>query len=328
MKPLKIGMISLSHGHAYSYMHEMSSLTETVLVGIADEEPVRGKEAADKYGVPYYSDYGDLLASEADAVVICSTNARHAELVKASAAAGKHVLCEKPLGIDREEMREMIEACRAGGVKLMTAFPCRYLSGVVQAKEAIDRGEIGDILAMKGTNRGKMPGGWFTDRERSGGGAVLDHTVHVADLMSWFLGNAEATEVYAQVGTLFHEVDIDDAGMLHFRFDNGVFGVLDPSWSRPAAFPTWGDVTLEIIGTKGVISIDAFSQKNEVYGGQSGTHWDYWGDNMDRLMIRDFARSIIRGIPVPVTGEDGERAARIALMAYESAALGRPVRSV
>ena len=151
----------------------------------------------------------------------------------------------------------------------MTAFPCRYITSVRQAKEAIDAGQIGEILAMKGTNRGSMPGGWFIEREKSGGGAVLDHTVHVMDLMHWFTGG-KAEEVYAHAETLFNDTEIDDAGMVHVKFANGVVAVLDPSWSRNRTFPTWGDVTLEIIGTKGVLNIDSFAQKNDVYSDVTG----------------------------------------------------------
>ena len=190
-------------------------------------------------GIPYYADYNELLAQELDAVVICSENARHAEITKRAAAAGKHVLCEKPLGLSEAEMLEMIQVCKDNGVQLMTAFPCRYITSVRQAKEAIDAGQIGEILAMKGTNRGTMPGGWFIEREKSGGGAVLDHTVHVMDLMHWFTGS-KAEEVYAHAETLFNDTEIDDAGMVHVKFANGVVAVLDPSWSRNRTFPTWG----------------------------------------------------------------------------------------
>ena len=82
----------------------------------------------------------------------------------------------------------MIDACKANGVLLQTAFPVRYNTTVVRAKQMIDEGKLGRILAMKGTNRGRNPGGWFVDPELSGGGAVIDHTVHVADIMRWITG--------------------------------------------------------------------------------------------------------------------------------------------
>ncbi|MFD0674711.1 Gfo/Idh/MocA family protein [Cohnella sp. GCM10027633] len=326
MTTLKVGMISFAHGHAYSYFESLNRMPEVSVVGIADEEAGRVRDLAERHGIPYYADYAELLAQDVDAVVVCSENAHHARLVIDAARAKKHVLCEKPLGISVDEMERMIAACRENGVQLMTAFPCRYLAAVVRAKEAIDRGEIGDIVAIKGTNHGSNPGGWFVDPALSGGGALLDHTVHVMDLMHWIV-QANVSEVYAYAATLFkEELAVDDAGMLHVKFDNGVFAVLDTSWSRPRSYPTWGDVTMEIVGTRGVISVDGFAQKNELYSDDTGkgVH-SFWGDDMDRYLIRDFVTALLQGKAVPITGEDGLRAAQVALVAYESNKLGQPV---
>ncbi|MBA2940882.1 Gfo/Idh/MocA family oxidoreductase [Paenibacillus sp. CGMCC 1.16610] len=326
MDLLKIGMISFAHGHAFSYFNSLLELPEVKIVGIADEVTSRVEGIAQRHEVPYYADYRDLLAQDVDAVVICSENVHHAKLVIDAANAKKHVLCEKPLGTTKEEMEQMIAACKHNGVQLMTAFPCRYLAAVVRAKEAIERGEIGDIVAIKGTNHGGNPGGWFIDKSLSGGGAVLDHTVHVMDLMNWFL-QSEVKEVYAYAATLFREeLEVEDAGMLHIKFENGVFAVLDTSWSRPKSFPTWGDVTMEIVGTQGVITVDGFAQKNDLFSNAAGKgQYTFWGDNMDAFMIRDFVKALRQGEQVPVTGEDGLKAAQVALAAYESAKLGQPV---
>lgn len=326
MKTLKVGMISFAHGHANSYFHSLRKLPEVQIVGIADEQKSRVQSLIDRYELPYFADYKELLALDMDAVVICSENVHHAQITIDAAKAKKHVLCEKPLGIAVDEMERMIAACKENGVQLMTAFPCRYLAAVVQAKEAVDRGDIGDIVAIKGTNHGSNPGSWFVDKKLSGGGAVLDHTVHVMDLMNWFL-QSKVKEVYAYAATLFQEdLPIDDAGMVHIKFENGVFAVLDPSWSRPASFPTWGDVTMEITGTKGVISVDGFGQTNALYSDEAGKgQWSYWGDNMDACMIQDFVKALLQGEQVPITGEDGLRSAQVAIAAYESAKLGQPV---
>lgn len=326
MNPLKVGMISFAHGHAFSYLRALANHPDVEIVGIADENRDRVQAVVERHELPYFADYRDLLRAAPDAVVICSENNRHAEITIAAAEAKAHVLCEKPLGIHVEEMEAMIEACNANGVQLMTAFPCRFLTAVEEAKKAVDAGEIGSIVAIKGTNRGTMPGGWFVDRTLSGGGALLDHTVHVMDLMHWFTGS-RATEVYGYAATLFHhELDIDDSGLIHVKFENGVFGVLDTSWSRPKSFPTWGDVTMEIIGTEGVISVDGLGQVNEVYTDETGKgRWHYWGDSMDDQMVKAFVNALIRQEPVPITGTDGLHSAAVALAGYRSAALGQPV---
>ncbi|WP_409345006.1 Gfo/Idh/MocA family protein [Paenibacillus sp. MBLB4367] len=326
MKTLKVAMISFAHGHAHSYVHSLLALPEVEIVGIADEEKSRVEAVVNKHGIRYYEDYRELLKTDADAVVICSENVKHAEHVIASAQAGKHVMCEKPLGVSVAEMERMIEACDSNGVQLMTAFPCRYLASVVNAKKAVESGEIGDIVAIKGTNRGSMPGGWFTEPSLSGGGALLDHTVHVMDLMNWFTGS-KVTDVYAYAATLFHEgLKVDDAGMIHVKFANGAFGVLDTSWSRPKSFPTWGDVTMEIIGTKGQMSVDAFAQSNELYSDATGKGvWSFWGDGMDEYMVKAFVTALLSGEPVPISGTDGLRSAEVALAGYQSVKQGQSV---
>lgn len=327
MKKLKVGMISFAHGHAFSYLHSLHAIPEVEVVGIADPIESRVSQVVSKHSLPYYANYHQLLDTDVDAVVICSENSFHAEITIAAARKGKHVLCEKPLGIHLEDMKEMISTCQDNNVQLMTAFPCRYLAAVVQAKHAIDRGEIGDIVAFKGSNHGTAPDGWFVDPKLSGGGALLDHTVHVMDLMNWFNGSSEAKEVYAYAATLFDDkLTVDDAGMIHVKFENGVFGVLDTSWSRKAPYPTWGDVNLDIIGTKGVISVNGLAQVNELYSRQnSAGQWNYWGDNMDEHLVRAFVQAIRSGQPVPISGEDGMRSTLAALAGYRSLKEGQPV---
>ncbi|RAP74714.1 Gfo/Idh/MocA family protein [Paenibacillus montanisoli] len=324
---ISVGLLSFAHGHAYSYASALRQREDVKLAGFWDDDADRARSVAAQLGLTQFDSLQELLASDIDAVIICSENAKHAELTLAAAAAKKHVMCEKPLGISVDEMERMIAACAVNGVQLMTAFPCRYIPAVIEAKKSIERGDIGEIVAVKGTNRGSMPGGWFVVPSASGGGAVLDHTVHVMDLMNWFV-QSDIVDVYAEAATLFHpELEVEDAGMVHVRFESGVVASLDPSWSRSRSFPTWGDVTMEIIGTQGVISIDAFAQKSDLYSDkETKAQWMYWGDDMDAGLVDGFIHAIKQGTEVPITGEDGLKSARVALAALESSRLEAPVK--
>lgn len=322
---MRIGMISFAHMHAYSYARVAHMIDDAVLVAIADEDYDRGTDAARSFGATFHRDYRGLLNSDIDAVIVCSENARHAEHVVAAAQAGKHVLCEKPIATTLRDARRMVETCASCGIILAQAFPVRHAPAVVRAKHLIDAGKIGQILAISGTNHGRMPGGWFTDRALAGGGAVMDHTVHVVDVLRWFLAD-EVRKVYAEVDTGFHDIPIDDCGTLAIEFRGGVFATLDPSWSRPRAYPTWGDVTVEIVGTDGVISIDAFAQMSVESSDREGAvFYRYWGDDMDLLLIRDFVKAVKTGGRPAAIGQDGLRALEVALAAYRSAELGAPV---
>lgn len=322
---IKLGIISFAHGHANSYAKAVQQSKGTMLLGIADADRVRGEEAAARFGVQYYADYQQLLEQDIDAVIITSENLHHKEHVIAAAKAGKHILCEKPISPSTSDAEEMIRICREHGVILQTAFPCRFATPVIQAKQWIDEGNLGRIVAIKGTNRGKNPGGWFNNKQLAGGGAVIDHTVHVVDLMRWFM-KAEVKQVYAEIGQLHPHIEVEDCGLLNMQFDNGVFATLDCSWSRNATYPTWGDVTMEIVGTEGTLTLDAFHQKSDLYSNRDGHKYSYWGDDMDLGLLRDFIHTIASGKPIPsITGEDGLRAVEVALAAYESSEKGKPV---
>ncbi|KGP74628.1 Gfo/Idh/MocA family protein [Pontibacillus yanchengensis] len=315
---MKVGILSIAHMHAFSYAKCLLKMNDVELVGIFDDNEKRGKEGSEQLGVSYYNSLDTFLSTDLDAVIVCSENSKHKSFVIEAARAGKHILCEKPLATLKKDALEMIDVCREEGVKLQTAFPVRYNESMVKAKRAVERGEIGDILSMRGTNRGKNPGGWFVEENQSGGGAVLDHTVHIIDIMRWLLED-EVEEVYAEVDTFFANDAIDDAGLMTLKFRNGVLASHDPSWSRSDAYPAWGDATIEIIGTKGRIYADAFAEHLHVYSNETGYSQPFVGADMDHRLVEDFLRTVRENKPTSITGEDGMHAMDVALAAYRSA---------
>jgi predicted dehydrogenase len=320
---VRLGFISFAHMHAASYAACARSLPNVELVGIADDDPRRGRAMAAKYATRYMRDVKSLLAESPDAVIVTSENSRHAGHVTAAAEAGTHVMCEKPVAATLADARRMVDACRRAGVILQTAFPMRFSPPVIRAKQMHDEGKIGRVLAANTTNHGRMPGGWFVDRRLSGGGAVMDHTVHVADLLRWILAD-EVAEVYAEAGRFIHpHLKCEDCGVLSMKFRRGAIATLDASWSRLPSFPTWGDVTLRLWGEKGTITADAFCQQVDVHANR---HWYAgWGSNADLGLVGDFIESVATGRKASVTGVDGLRALEVALAAYRSIRTGKPV---
>ena len=325
-RKLKIGMMSFAHMHAYSYAHSIVSRLDTELVGIADHDLNRAGNMAKTFETRTFESYESLLAHPGlEAVVIASENVKHRELAEMAARAGKHILCEKPLATSIEDAEAMIEVCKTAGVQLMTAFPCRYSPVVQRMKSVVDSGEAGKILAFRGTNRGRNPGGWFIDKTLSGGGAMMDHTVHVTDLMRWILQD-EVKEVYAEISNGISHEAFDDVAFLSMSFVKGAFGTLDASWSRPKSYPTWGDVTIDLITEKGTLTMDMFSQNLVLYSDISNSvSWQNWGGNIDDGLVGAFASAILGEKQVPITGEDGLRAAEVALAAYKSVETLSPV---
>lgn len=323
---VKVGIMSFAHMHAESYASCLKSVPGCELAGVADEDAGRGREMAREFGARYFDSFEALAASDIDGVVIAGDNRSHLPLALLAAGHGKHILCEKPLARDIDEARRMVEAADKAGVILGTAFPCRFIPAMREIKAMLESGRMGKVLAIRGANRGTMPGRWFIEKERSGGGAIIDHTVHVADLMRWFL-KSEVTEVYAEVDTRFYDMEADDCGTLSFAFADGTIATLDPSWSRPAkSFPTWGDVTMRFVLENGTVEVDAFNHKADLYSEEAGkVRWSYLGDDMDYGLVANFVAAIRGEEAISATGHDGLKSLEVALAAYRSAAEKRPV---
>jgi len=310
--------MSFAHMHAYSYASSLKKLPGVELVGIFEDNIERGKDVAKQFDTKHFSDQAEFLSEEMDAVIICSENARHKEMVINAAKAQKHILCEKPIATNLEDAKEMIRVCEEEEVTLQIAYPVRFSSPMRELKEMIDHGDLGDIVAFRTTNRGQNPGGWFIDQEQSGGGAVLDHTVHMVDIMRWYLGE-EVTGVEALVDSYFHEVPIDDAGILTLEFENGVIASHDASWSRFTEYPTWGDATIEVIGTKKTVTADAFQEHFRKFGSDQKSLTNVpFGNDMDFALIRDFVGCIKEGRKPSITGCDGLKSLEVSLAAYEA----------
>ncbi len=326
MNTLKIGILSFAHMHADSYAAALTAHPGVDLMGVSDADAERGRRQAQAFGTQFFENEAALLDQKLDGVVVTSENVHHRRLVEMAAGAGvKAILCEKPLATTLEDAEAMIAACRSAGAKLATAFPCRYSPAYQRLHAQVSAGALGDILAIRSTNHGKMPGGWFIDAALSGGGAVIDHTVHAADLNRHLLGR-DAVDVYAEIGHGFYHQPWEDTGFLTIRYGGGVFATLDTSWSRPDAYPTWGDVTLQVVGTLGVLELDMFGQNLARYGSAGqGVAWVNWGSDTDFGLISDFL-TLAAGQPAPLlaTGEDGLAALAVALAAYRSAAAGAP----
>ncbi len=321
---LRVGLISFAHVHAPALASTLRSLERVDFTGIHDEDPARGRAAASEHGAGWHERLEDLLDAS-EAVVIASTNADHRRYTEAAAARGLHVLSEKPLATSLTDGRAMVSACRSAGVQLGIAFPVRSSTAVVALKEAIAGGMLGRIHAVRATNPGKYPGLWFGDKQRAGGGAVMDHTVHAADAIRWLTGD-EFARVHAELGSFIYGLEVEDCGVLTCDLASGAFASIDCSWSRPQTFPTWGGVTLHVIGEKATVDVDVFRQALTHYDDTSGrTRLVGWGDDLTARMVAAFVDAILAGRPVPIDGEDGLRALEVAIAAYRSAKTKQPV---
>jgi predicted dehydrogenase len=255
--------------------------------------------------------------------------------VCAAARTGKHVLCEKPIATTLPDAQAMIAACAAAGVLLQIPFVCRFYPMVQTARRIVQGGELGRVIGVMGGNRGIPPlppyyPAWITDPREAGGGALLDHSVHVTDAMRFILGD-EAGTVFAEVGTFAEQaMAVEDCGLMSIVFQGGAIATVDPSWSIPANNPYHYDFFLRILGEKGTLVLDDTRQAVAVVSDRPDRRpaaSEPVGLDVDREMARHFiacVRAEENRYPA-ASGEDGLAALEIALGAYASAKTHQPV---
>jgi len=332
-----IGVISFAHrAHAISYSSALSKMEGVSLIGIYDEDPGRGQQYANQFETTFYSKLEQLLGREdIQGVIICSPTSLHRHLVSAAAQAGKHILCEKPIATNMVDAQAMIAAVNSAGVLLQIPFVCRFYPMVQAARKLVQSGEIGRVLGVVGGNRGRPPLApvypeWITDPVQAGGGALLDHSVHVTDAMR-FIFEAEVKSVFAEK-SIFRApgLAVEDCGLISLTFQNGIIGTVDPSWSIPENNPYHYDFYLRILGEKGTINLDDTRQALTMVSDrpdQKAVSVQPIGVDVDLEMVRHFIRCMRLGENLfpAASGEDGLRALEIALAAYESANKHEPV---
>lgn len=332
--PLRIAVLSFAHTHALSYVHALKEMPGVELIAAdpdgaaAPDDAPRGAELAAELGVDYVDSYDEAFAWKPDAVVVAAENSRHRDLVERAALAGAHVLCEKPLATTVEDALAMQQACERAGVILMVAYPVRFAPTVGDAIAQLRGGRLGRVLGVTGINNGKLPQdrAWFTDPALAGGGALVDHVVHCADLLDELLGE-RAASVRAVSNAVLHadrDLDVETGGLVTIRYPSGVIATIDCSWSWPMSSSTWGGLTLQVIAERGSITVSPFA-KGVAGHDAGGETWDPIGADLDALLLAEFVSAVREGRqPQPDAGV-GIRTVEIVKAAQASAASGGDV---
>lgn len=325
---IDVVLLGVEHGpHAASYARGLARSRSGRLVGVHDADPQLGGPLAQEHEVPFEADAEVLLdRTRPAAAIVCSATDRHRALVELAADRGVHVLSEKPLATGVEDARAAVEACERGGVQLHTAFVSRFYPALIEARDLVARGELGRLRGMVGANRGRPPlppryPGWITAPRAAGGGALIDHSVHVVDAMR-FVSGLEAVEVLAETGTLFTDLDVEDAALVSVVFEAGVAASVDPSWSVTPTNVWDYDFSLRLLGTDGTLSINTTREALQV-SGRTGdrTHaLAPFEPDVDQAAVEAFLASVSSGhvLDPCATGLDGLRAVEVACAAYAS----------
>lgn len=282
------------------------------------------------------TDFEEVLAdTDVKAVVIATPDKFHCEQTVAAARAGKHILCEKPMCRSVQEAETMIRACQEANVTLMIGFTERFNQPVLEAKKRVDSGEIGEpvmILARRCHPRSLVRGrGWLNDNETGG---VLNYAgTHNIDLIAWFM-DCRPVRVYAEMGQLVLKgQNFTDCAVMTFRFENDGVAVLYESFGYPDPYPHGVDRSLEILGTRGCLTIDLMCQPLTVHSDEGfqiadATTWPTVLGHIGGAILTEaahFVQCIRERRPVMTPGQTGLATIRLAQAAHQAFLSGRAV---
>jgi predicted dehydrogenase len=272
----------------------------------------------------------DALVSSVDLVDVCTPTPHHRDAVLAAAAAGRHVVCEKPIARTIADAEAMIAACRGAGVRFFVAHVVRYFPDYVAAQAQVAAGRIGRpaiVRLRRESFRPQDPGHWLFD-ERASGGVILDLMVHDFDYARWICGEVESVMARTVRDASGGEVDYAVALLRHA---SGALSHLTGAWAYPPPVFRTG---FEVAGDGGLIEYESLDQEpiarylladHVVDSAKVGLPSSPTDDDPYLAELADFLRAIETGSEPRVSPEDGLAALRIGLAAIESSRTGQPV---
>ena len=286
----------------------------SALVAFASSSQERAEDFTARHGAQRaYSDMEAFLADpDVDVVYAASRVYEHLPQTVAAAAAGKHVLCEKPMALTGAECDEMVSACHAAGVNLAVAYYRRYYPKNVKIKELLEQGAIGTPVLVRLVLTGNYnpapddPKYWRIDPAKSAGGPIADVGSHRLDLLCHWFG--EPVAVAARNETLVHAYPADDSDVLLIKMASGVQVTASFHWSIGV-----GHDTFEMFGTEGALFSTPTDGPELVMKTAAGTEEFYLpcAENRHLPLVADFSARVLAGEPPLYTGEDGAKTTRI-----------------
>lgn len=319
MSKIRWGLIGCGDISRKRVAPALRDLPNVDFVAVSRARAELAQEFATEFGArKWYADWRELLADdEIDAVYIATPVHLHAEQTIAAANAGKHVLCEKPMGLNVEECDRMIAACAENNVKLSIAYYRHFYPVIARVKEIIASGEIGKITLAQinafewNDMKPDDPRYWFFTREKSGGGPMMDFGCHRIEVLTNIFG--AIVDVKAFTDNLVFDREVEDTSAAFFKFENGVRATLTVTH---AAFE--GQDTLDIFGSQGSLHISKLNQGDLRIVTSAGERLESHPPhtNLQLPSIADFTEAILENRTPHVTGEIGLEVAQIESKIY------------
>lgn len=260
---INIGLIGCGR---ISRMHfsSIAMLPELKLKAVCDNKPDVLRQHQEKYKVAGFLDYQELLAEpEIDLIVICTPNGLHYPMAKDAFNAGKHVLSEKPVAIELEEIDHLIELSEEKNLKFFAVKQVRYNPPVRILREAILNQHLGRIFSASLIVRWARPQEYYTESDWRGtreldGGSLLNQGIHYVDILQWLLGEVEM--VYGKIDTVNHDIQIEDEAFALLKFKNGAYANLEFTINT---YPHNLECSLTVLGEYGSVKLSGAAM-NEI----------------------------------------------------------------
>jgi predicted dehydrogenase len=343
VKELGIGLVGCGFWANEMHIPAIQRIPGVRVVGVASRTRESAETTARSFGIGFWTtDYHELFSRpEVDIVDILTPNSLHAPLAIEAAESGKHVICIKPLSTTIRDADAILSAAARAGTHVYYAENVPFIPALMKAKQIVTEGGIGEMIRVKACEGiGGPHAEWFFDHRQAGGGAIMDMAVHGIAFCRWMAGS-DVRSVHAEAGTFVHSQKTaeEDTAVLTMRFENGMIGQTEDSWSLAGAM----DSRFEVFGTKGRILVDNLhrqplqvqSQTGYADGGgsrESGRGWTFplplSADINDGqlAMLEHFVRCAQGTESCRSTGADGRRILAVVEAAYRSISSGRAER--
>jgi len=331
---LGVGLVGCGFWANEMHIPAFLKIAGVKVAGVASRSSESAEHTAKRFGLDFWTtDYRELIMRpDVDLVDILTPNHLHAPIAAEAAAHGKHVVCIKPLATTLNDADAMLSAADRAGTKVYYAENVPFIPSLVRAREIVREGGIGDVIRVKACEGiGGPHSAWFFDHDAAGGGAIIDMAVHGIAFCRW-MAESEVRTVYAEAGSFVHfgRTGDEDTAVLTMRFENGVIGQSEDSWSLAGAM----DSRFEVFGTRGRIVVDNLHRQpiqvqSEVGYSAGEKGWSFplplSADINDGqlAMLEHFVRCAVEGEPCRSTGADGRRILAAVAAAYRSIRSGR-----
>ena len=320
MKKIRVGVIGCGRRAWIGHFPWYDKNKKAEIVAVSSRTEAHARKAAKKWKTKgWYTDYKKVLErDDIDAVSITTPTWLHREMVIAAAKAGKHILCEKPMALSSKEAEEMLNCAKKNKTILMLGFCHRFYQPNIKIKNLIEKGKLGKLVRYVNKFAGDInyEGTWFAQKDKAGGGVIMDNCIHAVDLFRWLIGEVKIVSAFMEIA--IQKMEVEDTAIISLKSQKGVLGVIESSWSTP-----FSPITTEVYGSKGAAIVDY--DKNELrYRLKGNSSWRIGKNDVSYQEqafggeIDYFIDCIIKKKQPIVNEEDGLKSLKIIEAAYRS----------